>query len=89
MVALTETRDSRAVELLREERAVEVKEAMASTYGGGMTKNWGPPKVFKRISKVSSKEFFKPFCARFVRVALRQGTGVRRTSVLAFEPLFA
>ncbi len=45
MVALTETRESLAVELLREERAVEVEEAMASTYGGGMTKN-GAPKRF-------------------------------------------
>jgi hypothetical protein len=56
MVALTETRESRAVELLREERAEEVKKAMASTYGGGMTKNW----VAKRFSKDFSKDFRKP-----------------------------
>ena len=82
MVALTETRESRAVDLLREERAVEVEEAMASTYGGGMTKNGAP----KRFSKDFSEN---------LRNALRyecdstEGTDVRRTSVLAFEPLFA
>jgi hypothetical protein len=41
VVAFTETRESRAVELLRGERSVDVEEAMASTYGGGMTKNEG------------------------------------------------
>ena len=70
--------ESRAVELLREERTVEVEEAMASTYGGGMTKNG--------VLKSFSKEIAKP-----QKTSTRQpgGTPVRRTSVLAFEPLFA
>jgi hypothetical protein len=82
MVALIETRERRAVELLREERAGEVKEAMASTYGGGMTKNW----VAKRFSKDFAKEVSKPQRPRSKKGG---STGVRRTSVLAFEPLFA
>jgi hypothetical protein len=48
VVALTDTRESRAVELLREERAIEVEEAMASTYGGGMTKNGGLKKISEK-----------------------------------------
>ncbi len=93
MVAFTETRESRAVELLLVERAVGVEEAMASTYGGGMTKNWVSQSFSEKNSETAQTEHQsgqKRGPNRNIERKHQSGrTPVRRTSVLAFEPLFA
>jgi hypothetical protein len=55
IVALTETRESRGVELLRVERAVEVKEAMGINLRRGYDKKRGVQTFLKRFLPSAEK----------------------------------
>jgi hypothetical protein len=55
IVALTETSESRAVELLRMERAVEVKEAMGINLRRGYDKKRGVQTFLKRFLSLAEK----------------------------------
>jgi hypothetical protein len=82
IVAFTETRESRAVELLRVERAVGVEEAIGINLRRGYDKKLGVRTFLKKIFSIHRK-------VRPNEIKEQGGTNVRRTSVLAFEPLFA